>query len=149
MIPSSYVVFYRGSGRFALPLEHVCQIARPKEICPIPQPKAGVLGILESQGKIFTILQTKLPHLSREESTRILLLSGTGDFGIFVDGVEGVRLDQPTQQKALDKQLPAMRHLDETPPEGCWDLLEGSLTLGGSRAWLINMRALQFGERAP
>lgn len=142
MTDSPYVVFHRGGRRFAVPLDKVRRIAHRSLVTSLPRPAPGVLGLVETRGILFTLVETPLPPPAENRHSRILLIQGRSALGFFVDGVEGVRNVESFRAYQGHPPRPELSALNTLPPPESRHVLGPQLIVGGSLAWTLDLDAL-------
>jgi len=90
------LVFELDGAPYALPIERVREIVRPRAFTPVPHVPADVLGVISLRGEIVQVLDTRLrlglPHVEISRASRVIVMSGEhGDVtGLLVDAVDAV-----------------------------------------------------------
>ncbi|MBW1988137.1 MAG: purine-binding chemotaxis protein CheW [Deltaproteobacteria bacterium] len=89
------LLFEVGANRYALELRHLREALAPGEITPVPFTPDFVLGVVNVRSRILSVLDTeKLLGVARDKkrapSRLIVLEAADMEFGLAVDGVEGV-----------------------------------------------------------
>jgi purine-binding chemotaxis protein CheW len=85
-----------GGSPYAIPVERVREIVRPKEITPVPRVPEAVLGVIELRGEMVQVLDLRrrlaleLRDLTRKSRIIVLHCAEGQVSGVFVDGVDEV-----------------------------------------------------------
>ncbi len=95
------LVFSLAGTHYALPIERVREIVRPRALTPMPHVPAEILGVLSLRGEIVQVIDTRhrfrLASVPPSRGSRVIVMSGEhGDVtGLLVDGVhEVLRVDE-------------------------------------------------------
>jgi purine-binding chemotaxis protein CheW len=90
------LVFVLDGAPYALPIERVREIVRPRVLTAVPHVPQEVLGVLSLRGEIVQVLDVRLrlglPASDRSRGTRVIVLNGEdGEVtGLWVDAVREV-----------------------------------------------------------
>jgi purine-binding chemotaxis protein CheW len=90
------LVFELDGAPYALPIERVREIVRPRSFTPVPHVPPEVLGVISLRGEIVQVLDTRLrlglPSTPISRASRVIVMSGEhGDVtGLLVDAVDAV-----------------------------------------------------------
>lgn len=95
------LVFSLDGASYALPIERVREIVRPRKLTPMPHVPAEVLGIISLRGEIVQVIDARqrlgLPAAAPARGSRVIVMTAEhGDItGLLVDGVhEVLRVDE-------------------------------------------------------
>ncbi|HEY8120287.1 MAG TPA: chemotaxis protein CheW [Myxococcota bacterium] len=95
------LVFSLDSAIYALPIERVREIVRPRALTPMPHVPDDVLGVISLRGEIVQVIDARrrlgLAPVAPGRGSRVIVMSGEhGDItGLLVDGVhEVLRVDE-------------------------------------------------------
>jgi purine-binding chemotaxis protein CheW len=95
------LVFVLEGATYALPIERVREIVRPRALTPMPHVPDAVLGVLSLRGEIVQVIDARrrlgLASVPPERASRVIVMtSERGDVtGLLVDGVrEVLRVDE-------------------------------------------------------
>ena len=95
------LVFKLDGGAYALPIERVREIVRPRALTPMPHVPAEILGVLSLRGEIVQVIDARrrfaLPALAPARESRVIVMTseGGGVAGLLVDAVrEVLRVDE-------------------------------------------------------
>ncbi len=95
------LVFSLAGTHYALPIERVREIVRPRALTPMPHVPPEILGVLSLRGEIVQVIDTRrrfrLESVTPSRGSRVIVMSGEhGDVtGLLVDGVhEVLRVDE-------------------------------------------------------
>jgi purine-binding chemotaxis protein CheW len=91
-----FVIFQLDERHFGVPLEYVQRVVRAAEVTPVPNSRLWVLGLLNIQGRIVCILDTRqllgIPSREIELTDQYLVLNVSGrEVGLIADEVTAVR----------------------------------------------------------
>jgi purine-binding chemotaxis protein CheW len=91
-----FVIFQLDERYFGVPLEYVQRVVRAAEVTPVPNSRLSVLGLLNIQGRIVCILDTRqllgIPSREIELTDQYLVLKVSGrEVGLMADEVMAVR----------------------------------------------------------
>ena len=93
--------FSLDGGSYALPIESVREIVRPRALTPMPHVPAEVLGVISLRGQILQVLDARqrigLPAAAPARGSRVIVMNGGhGEVtGLLVDAVhEVLRVDE-------------------------------------------------------
>ena len=90
------LVFLLDASAYAIPVERVREIVRPRSMTPVPRVPAAIRGVIVLRGEVLQIVDLRmrlsLPAGESTRSTRILVLHGDdeGVAGVLVDAVQEV-----------------------------------------------------------
>ena len=90
-----HVVFRVGTGRYALPLSAVREVAvTPELVTRIPRTGPAVTGVINLRGRVVTVVDLRplldLPDPASPPAKVLLLDRGRRDLGLGVSEVEGI-----------------------------------------------------------
>lgn len=95
------LVFSLDGAAYALPIERVREIVRPRALTPMPHVPAEVLGVISLRGEIVQVIDARrrigLASVPPSRGSRVIVMSGEhGDVtGLLVDAVhEVLRVDE-------------------------------------------------------
>ena len=99
---SNYFIFLLDDVRYAIPLNSVQRVIRAVEITPLPDTGAGLLGLINVQGEIIPVINTRrlMGRPEREmELDDVLIIASCkpGMIALAADGVEQV-CDSPEEE---------------------------------------------------
>ncbi|MEA3018641.1 MAG: purine-binding chemotaxis protein CheW [Actinomycetota bacterium] len=83
---TTVVRFRAPAGSYALPVEHVTEVRSAAELTPLPEPRAGVAGLMRRAGDALTVLSV----LGEPGAHIIVIDEGGLTFGLLVAEVTGV-----------------------------------------------------------
>lgn len=122
-----YVRVRVASETYALPVEHVLEVARLGEVTAVPGARPEVIGLLSLRGRVLPVVDlARLLRISRREPPGQLLVAEWGGVraGFAIDGVSEVgELPEPTAQTESD-------------------LLTGAVLTGGELIGVIDVPAV-------
>jgi purine-binding chemotaxis protein CheW len=90
------LVFSLAGAAYALPIEHVREIVRPRALTPMPHVPPEILGVLSLRGEVLQVLDARrrvgLASAPPDRASRVIVLAseGGGLTGLLVDGVREV-----------------------------------------------------------
>jgi purine-binding chemotaxis protein CheW len=95
------LVFSLDGSAYALPIERVREIVRPRALTPMPHVPSAVLGVISLRGEIVQVIDGRrrfgLDSVPPSRGSRVIVMSGEpGEVtGLLVDGVhEVLRVDE-------------------------------------------------------
>jgi purine-binding chemotaxis protein CheW len=144
--PTQYVLFSIEGQRHALPLECVERIARMVAVVPVPGAPAAVLGVINVQGRIVPVLDTRrrfgLPQREPQIGDQLVIARAGGrTVALVADAVHGV-IDAPREEVVAGAAvLPGLEHF-----EGMVKLADGMVVIHGL-AGLDELATLHIAER--
>lgn len=103
--------------RYALRLEEVERVLRMVEITPLPEAPPAVLGLINVQGRVMSVLDLRacfdLPQRQVEpEDVLVIVRTAGGLMALAADGVDGVSEGPEQATVAAGEILPAPAHLE-------------------------------------
>jgi purine-binding chemotaxis protein CheW len=90
------LVFTLDGTHYALPIERVREIVRPRALTPVPRVPAVVLGVISLRGEIVQVIDGRrrlaLAPIEIQRKSRVVVLNGEGGevTGLLVDSVQEV-----------------------------------------------------------
>ncbi len=117
LIPGGTIVLFTLDGSFyALDLSTVERIIRAVEITPLPKAPEIVLGVINMQGRILTVLDIRKrfrlpPHEISVDDRFIIALASKRQVALVVDSVTGIRELTENQIVNAGKTLPFAKYL--------------------------------------
>lgn len=90
------LVFSIDGALYALPIERIREIVRPRALTPVPHVPSAVLGVISLRGEILQVLDTRrrlgLAAVARARASRVIVLNGEDGrvTGLLVDAVHEV-----------------------------------------------------------
>lgn len=105
-LETSFLIYRLGERRFGLLLDGVERVLRAMAVVPLPQAHPLILGLVNIQGEILPVLQTRVrlglpPRPLSLEDRMIVVKTKTRKFVLIVDAIEGVA------SRRRDEFLPA------------------------------------------
>ena len=95
------LVFSIDGAPYALPIERIREIVRPRTLTPVPHVPGALLGVISLRGEILQVLDTRrrlgLAAAANGRSSRVIVLNGEDGCvtGLLVDAVhEVMRVDE-------------------------------------------------------
>ena len=85
-----FMVFRRGSERFALPLTDVVEISRHARVTPLAGAAAPVVGLAGWRGRVLTVVDLN-PGAGTDSDRLVVAGSGRAAFAIIADELEDAR----------------------------------------------------------
>ena len=85
-----FMVFRRGSERFALPLAEVVEISRRARVTPLAGAAAPVVGLAGWRGRVLTVIDLN-PEAGTDGGHLVVAGSGRAAFAIIADELEDAR----------------------------------------------------------
>jgi purine-binding chemotaxis protein CheW len=123
-LPRELLTLELGGSPYAIPVERVREIVRPRAVTRVPKMPDWVLGVVALRGEVVQVIDLRMrldlaaPAQSRK--SRIVVLHGDDDriTGILVDAVEQVlRVSEETISPAAGGDLGAVTELCEREGE--------------------------------
>jgi chemotaxis signal transduction protein len=112
------LVRFRAGADYAVPVEQVNEVRSAAELTPLPEPRAGVAGLMHRDGDALSVLSLLAP-----DGGHIVVLDADGlTFGLLVDEVVGVHTVED------DAVGPPPSGQDRVVVSGVWDD-QGTLVL--------------------
>ena len=87
---TEFMVFRRGSERFALPLADVVEISRHARVTPLAGAAAPVVGLAGWRGRVLTVVDLN-PGAGDEGDHLVVVGAGRASFAVLVDELEDAR----------------------------------------------------------
>ena len=87
---AEFMVFRRGSERFALPLADVVEISRNARVTPLAGAAAPVVGLAGWRGRVLTVVDLN-PGAGSEGDHLVVVGSGRAAFAVLADELEDAR----------------------------------------------------------
>lgn len=87
---TEFMVFRRGSERFALPLADVVEISRHARVTPLAGAAAPVVGLAGWRGRVITVVDLN-PGAGDEGDHLVVVGAGRASFALLVDELEDAR----------------------------------------------------------
>jgi chemotaxis signal transduction protein len=84
---TTVVRFRAPNGEYALPVDHVSEVRSSTDLTPLPEPRAGVAGLLRRGDEAITVLSV----LGQPGEHVIVMEEGGLTFGLLVSEVTGVQ----------------------------------------------------------
>ena len=84
---TTVVRFRAPAGMYALPVEHVTEVRSAAELTPLPEPRAGVAGLMRWNDEAVTVLSV----FGEAGDHVIVIVEGGLTFGLLVSEVTGVQ----------------------------------------------------------
>lgn len=95
------LVFSIDGAPYALPIERIREIVRPRKLTAVPHVPSAVLGVISLRGEIVQVLDTRLrlglAAVASARASRVIVLNGeqSSVTGLLVDAVhEVLRVDE-------------------------------------------------------
>ena len=85
-----FMVFRRGSERFALPLAEVVEISRRARVTPLAGAAAPVVGLAGWRGRVLTVIDLN-PEAGTDGDHLVVAGSGRAAFAVVADELEDAR----------------------------------------------------------
>jgi purine-binding chemotaxis protein CheW len=91
-----FLVFSIDGAPYALPIERIREIVRPRALTPVPHVPSAVLGVISLRGQILQVIDTRrrlgLAAIASGRASRLIVLSGEDGrvTGLLVDAVHEV-----------------------------------------------------------
>lgn len=90
---TTIVRFRAPAGQYALPVEHVTEVRSASDLTPLPEPRAGVAGLMRRGDDALTVLSV----LGEPGEHIIVIDEGGLTFGLLVSQVTGVHAVSPEE----------------------------------------------------
>ena len=101
---TEFMVFRRGSERFALPLADVVEISRHARVTPLAGASAPVVGLAGWRGRILTVVDLN-PGAGDAGDHLVVVGTGRAAFAVLVDELEDAR-QLSADPTAVERRLP-------------------------------------------
>lgn len=114
---NQYVVFNLDEQRFALRLFNVERIIRAVEVTPLPKAPDVVLGVINVQGRIISVINIRkkfgLPERELNLSDQLIITQAAGRTVALVADAAGIVVESPEQEVIQAENIfPGIEYVD-------------------------------------
>ncbi len=133
-LPTGFLWFTVGGENYAVPIQHVKEVIRPRRITPVPRSPAALTGIISHRGALIAILDLagRLGIVSTTAFAvqRIIVVrKGEGYCGLLVNRVGRVVMRRPSEVEPVPRDLPVALH----------EFVSGAIRYKGARLFLLEL----------